>query len=599
MGQKTLKVDKLVSETGVIEVDGTFTGSGLTYQTQWDDVNSTDIKYTTGKVGIGGPHDPAYTLDVGGTANVGALTATSISGDGSGITNIQASSIVGGESQPWATSGNDLYYNTGNIGINTSSPAFALDVNGAVNVGALTTTSVSGDGSGLTNISRSSIVGGPDPAWKEVGDDIQYDDGRVLIGEGVHGYERNLDVNGVINTNTLSLSTRDVSVELGSKIKREAAAQWAKQIGGDMNLVHGVAIDSGSNVFVTGEYTSSVPITLDTGVTLATTPINISSSYLVKYDSSGVVEWALNMGGEFSTVGRTVVVNSTGDVYVTGRYNSTYSVTVPSTDTNPDSLSPTVREAVFIIKYNNDGVPQWTAHIDGTPVNDGLSNSNDMAIDSSGDLYVVGSYEAYQQTSVLTAYSENGATNLQLPSAEDNKSMFVVKYNSLGVPQWFSTANGTDDIYATGVSVDSSDNVIVSGTYTSSTSVTVTSTDSNDLTLPSSSDGSSYVVKYNSTGVAQWIVRNGGTFNDVVVGLNNEICITGSYNSSDDEIFYNSDGNSSEIRLKETVNGEAAFLAVYTTDGFARWAVTIDGSGDDLANYVVTDSSGSIYVTGN
>jgi hypothetical protein len=43
------------------------------------------------------------------------------------------------------------------VGILTTSPGFPLDVHGAANVGALTTTSVSGDGSGLTNILSSSV----------------------------------------------------------------------------------------------------------------------------------------------------------------------------------------------------------------------------------------------------------------------------------------------------------------------------------------------------------------------------------------------------------------------------------------------------------
>ena len=42
------------------------------------------VDTTTSNVGVG-TNEPAYTLDVHGTANVGALTATSISVDGSSI----------------------------------------------------------------------------------------------------------------------------------------------------------------------------------------------------------------------------------------------------------------------------------------------------------------------------------------------------------------------------------------------------------------------------------------------------------------------------------------------------------------------------------
>jgi hypothetical protein len=45
----------------------------------------------------------------------------------------------------------------GNVGIRTSSPTYALDVHGTANVGALTVTSVSGDGSGLSQIQSSNV----------------------------------------------------------------------------------------------------------------------------------------------------------------------------------------------------------------------------------------------------------------------------------------------------------------------------------------------------------------------------------------------------------------------------------------------------------
>ena len=49
---------------------------------------------------------------------------------------------------------------TGNIGIGTDSPAYTLDVHGSSNVGALTTTSISGDGSGLTSLNAGNVSSG-------------------------------------------------------------------------------------------------------------------------------------------------------------------------------------------------------------------------------------------------------------------------------------------------------------------------------------------------------------------------------------------------------------------------------------------------------
>ena len=94
---------------------------------------------------------------------------------------------VGGSSGGglWSDSGinGKIYYNSGSVGINTASPQYTLDVHGTANVGALTVVSVIGDGSGLTNIPGSAIVGGVGSAlWNDDAGKIYYTDGPVGIG---------------------------------------------------------------------------------------------------------------------------------------------------------------------------------------------------------------------------------------------------------------------------------------------------------------------------------------------------------------------------------------------------------------------------------
>ena len=96
---------------------------------------------------------------------------------------------VGGSSGGglWSDSGinGNIYYNSGNVGINTTSTRYTLDVHGTANVGALTVVSVSGDGSGLTNIPGSAIVGGVGSGsalWNDDAGKIYYTDGPVGIG---------------------------------------------------------------------------------------------------------------------------------------------------------------------------------------------------------------------------------------------------------------------------------------------------------------------------------------------------------------------------------------------------------------------------------
>jgi hypothetical protein len=86
---------------------------------------------------------PAYTLDVNGTVN-----AVAFRGDGSQLTNLPGS--------PWITTDpTSLYYNSGNVGIGTSAPAYKLQVSGTVSA-----TTFRGDGSQLTNLPVSQVPSG-------------------------------------------------------------------------------------------------------------------------------------------------------------------------------------------------------------------------------------------------------------------------------------------------------------------------------------------------------------------------------------------------------------------------------------------------------
>jgi hypothetical protein len=115
---------------------------------------------------------------------------------------------VGGSSGGgvWSDSGinGKIYYNSGSVGINTASPQYTLDVHGTANVGALTVVSVSGDGSGLTNIPGSAIVGGVGSAlWNDDAGKIYYTDGPVGIGNTQPLTTQTLQIGSNVSINDL------------------------------------------------------------------------------------------------------------------------------------------------------------------------------------------------------------------------------------------------------------------------------------------------------------------------------------------------------------------------------------------------------------
>jgi hypothetical protein len=117
------------------------------------------VDTTTGNVGVG-TTTPGYDLDVNGDIN---FTGSFYQGGSPFVSSL------------WTAGSDSLYYRsnvevgtanlfvdttTGNVGVGTTTPGFSLDVHGSANVGTLTTTSVSGSGSGLTALNADNISSG-------------------------------------------------------------------------------------------------------------------------------------------------------------------------------------------------------------------------------------------------------------------------------------------------------------------------------------------------------------------------------------------------------------------------------------------------------
>jgi uncharacterized delta-60 repeat protein len=200
----------------------------------------------------------------------------------------------------------------------------------------------------------------------------------------------------------------------------------------------------------------------------------------------------------------------------------------------------------------------------------------------------------------------------------------TIKYNSSGTQQWASRYNGpagTDDI-AYAIAVDGSGNVYVTGSS------------------GGSGTGLDYAtVKYNSSGVQQWVARyNGPAGTDdiayaIAVDGSGNVYVTGSSGGSGTSldyatIKYNSSGTQQWVARYDSagLNDTGYAIAVdasgnvyvtgssggsgtgldyatikYNSSGTQQWASRYNGPAgtDDIAYALAVDSSGNVYVTGS
>lgn len=183
-----------------------------------------------------------------------------------------------------------------------------------------------------------------------------------------------------------------------------------------------------------------------------------------KFDSSGVLLWAktVSTGFDFAAV----VVDSSDNIYAAGYTNSNYG---------------------FIAKFDSAGTLQWQ-RTQTTPAS-AYSYATalvwrSIAIDSSNNIYVAGTYENNNQQ-----YDCCG------PYKYSFGYIAVAKYNSSGTLQWANKFGSTApsafpnaELNGFGVCVDASGNIIVSGSSRINTAGTQ----------------AMVALKYNTSGTYQW-----------------------------------------------------------------------------------------------
>jgi uncharacterized delta-60 repeat protein len=176
-----------------------------------------------------------------------------------------------------------------------------------------------------------------------------------------NAYDIAIDASGNICVTGISYGFEFFQSEFAT-IKYDASGtqEWVARSGGDCGAI-ALAIGSSGDVYVTGFCSSFNP---DTSYDYAT----------IKYDSAGQEQWAARYNGPGNSVdGPTAIaLDEEGSVYVTG--------TSVGSDFSDDYAT---------VKYDVAGAELWVARYDGPAISD-YDSPSDIAVDSSGNVYVTG-----------------------------------------------------------------------------------------------------------------------------------------------------------------------------------------------------------------
>jgi hypothetical protein len=349
--------------------------------------------------------------------------------------------------------------------------------------------------------------------------------------------------------------------------------QWAEKIAGSfIDYTYSTAIDANGNIYVAGKSKSS-PLNFNNGISLTNT--GYYDGYIAKYNSSGLCQWAEKIAGIYDDFARSITVDINGNIYIVGDFSSpTLNFNNGITLDNGNSIT----SDGFIAKYNEDGICQWAEKINGT---DWIVTYG-IAIDSLGNAYLSG----YFDTPIITF---NNGISLNNSGGDDG---FIAKYNVNGICQWAQRIGGSNDEYVLNMAVDKNANVLITGSFTSSTVIF-----NNAISLMNNGGNDGFIAKYNANGICQWAecIYGDSSFPVYIYGVgideNGDAYGVGRFYSS---ILNFNNG----ITL---VNSEFwdGFIVKYNGNGICQWAEKQVGNSHDCVYKIAFDKTGNFYIVGD
>jgi hypothetical protein len=306
---------------------------------------------------------------------------------------------------------------------------------------------------------------------------------------------------------------------------------------------------------------------------------------LVNLSMAGALVYSTFLGGGDSEEGKAITIDSSNNVYITGRtYSSDFPTNVGVFDTTYSGVD------AFVTKINANGTALlYSTFLGGSDYDEGYG----IAVDPAGNAYISGRTASSDFPTIA------GSFDSTYHSGEYGLDAFVSKLNSTGSGLIFSTYLGGswDDNGSEGIAVDTAGNVYVTGYTHSATDFPITS---NAFATTHNGGWDVFVTKFNAAGsILLYSTFLGGPWDDsgynLAIDNSGNAYIIGSASSN----FPTTTG-----AFQTSLNGNIdVFVSKLNTlaSGTASlvYSTYLGGSDIDSGNDIKVDDSGNAYITGD
>ena len=395
--------------------------------------------------------------------------------------------------------------------------------------------------------------------------------GNICVTGNINSYS------ATFGTHTITDSSLNYSVYV-AKYDSNGIASWAKGTETDNgSSSRAVTTDLWGNIYVVGYFTGSY-ISFDS-VVIPNTGVSSGASsdlFIAKYSPGGGLIWAKSAVGAADDYASAVSTDASGNIFVSGNYDSPFLAFGSDTVTN--GYSGLAHNDIFVAKFDSAGNVIWTKDFHGTGGHyDAFVNAS--VIDASNHLCITGNFTA----SNLTL----GSTTLINPGGYESAE-YVARLDSDGNVLWAKGANGGVS-GANSVATDFHNNVFVTG-YFSPPGINF-GVDS----LVNNGNGDMFLVKYDSSGTPLWARGAGGFYgegaNSVSTDAAGNAVVAGTFQSAAVNFGGDTLTNSSTSFTSDM------FVVKYGAAGNTMWAKSV--SSDYDVNVATVSTFGSdVYVSG-
>ncbi len=292
------------------------------------------------------------------------------------------------------------------------------------------------------------------------------------------------------------------------------------------------------------------------------------------------LEWALDIDNSITNSNSSIndiEVDPAGNVYVIGYFSGTVDFDPgPGTDIRTADWND-----VFLQKYNNAGIVQWTKTFGGT--------SNDIGyhieLDASNNIYAVG------QFGTTVDFDPGFGTNSITTSG--SLDVFLQKFSTNGTFQWVKTFGGTQNELPYSFARDQSGNLIITGYFNGTTDFDPGASTANRTAIAPSD---AYVLKLDFNGNFDWVATMGGPG----TSSGNAISVDGSGNIYSFGRFTQTIDLDPGVGISNfTTSTTDLYIQKLNASGVFQWAKTINGTSSALRAYGLKVQSGFIYLNGS